>query len=255
MANTGIAHRRLLNQRIAQPTFKKPVEVVNWLGAVQAQDFGAAKWAVGLRMAGGNDLEVEQAVNEGTILRTHVLRPTWHFVTPADIRWLLALTGPRVNAANATWYRQLELDEAVFRQTNKLIEKALEGGKQLTRPELATILQQAGIAAQDTVRLSFIVMRAELDGLICNGANQGKQITYALLEERVPPVRPLTREEALAEITRRYFISHGPATIADFGWWSGLTAADARAGLKLVEDEIEHEVIDGQTFWFGADPA
>jgi hypothetical protein len=225
------------------------------MGAVQAQDYGAAKWAVGQRVAGSTDASIEQAVNDGAILRTHVLRPTWHFVAPADIRWLLALTGPRVNIASGSYYRRLELDEAIFKQTNAVLEKALQGGKALTRPELVAAFEQAGINTQDLLRFTWIIIQAELAGLICNGARQGKLITYALLEERVPPVKPLTREEALAEITRRYFTSHGPATLPDFVWWSGLTTADARAGLNLVGEQLEHEVIDGQTYWFKATAA
>lgn len=253
MANQAIAYRRLINQGIARPNFDKPSEVVQWLGAVQAQDYGAAKWAVGLRMAGdATDATVEQAIAEGSILRTHVLRPTWHYVTPADIRGLLTLTGPRVDAACATYYRKLELDDATFKKSNTLIEKALQGGKQLTRAELGTVLQQGGVESQDLLRLTYLVMKAELVGLICSGANQGKQITYALLEERVPPSKPFNRDEALTDLVRRYFTSHGPATIADFVWWSGLTAADTRIGLDIVGGELAKEEIEGQTYWFSA---
>lgn len=248
MAPLDIARLRLHNQGISRSTFADPSAVVRWLGAVQSQDYTAAKWALGLRLPGSTDEMIEQAFADGAILRTHVMRPTWHFVLPADIRWLLALTAPRVKAAMAYGNRQAELDEALFQQSYTVLTRALQGGKQLTRPELASALQQAGIATND-LRLSHIMMRAELDGIVCSGARQGKQFTYTLLDERVPPSRPLAHEEALAELTRRYFSSHGPATLADFAWWSGLTMTDARAGLALVSSHLLCEKVADQSYW------
>jgi hypothetical protein len=250
MTNLDIARQRLHNQLITRSTFEKPEDVVQWLGAVQAQDYAAAKWAVGLRLHGTTDGDIEQAFAGGAILRTHLMRPTWHFVSPADIRWLLALTAPRVHAMNAYWYRKLELDDAIIISSNAVLAKALQGGKQLTRPELVSVLQQGGIATDDLQRFTYIMMRAELDGIVCSGARRGKQFTYALLDERAPQTRTFDRDEALAEFARRYFTSRGPATLQDFVWWSGLTLADARAGLKMVPSQFMHEVLDGQTYWF-----
>jgi Winged helix DNA-binding domain len=197
---------------------------------VQAQDFGAAKWALGLRTTSATDAEVEDAFNRGAILRTHVLRPTWHFVRPADIRWMLALTAPRVHAANASAYRTFGLDAAVFRRTNRALAKAL-AGRHLTRPELARILRREDIA------LGYVLMRAELDAVIVSGPLRGKQRTYALFDERVPPSPALARDEALAQLARRYFDSRAPATVKDFAWWSGLSMADAAAGAAMVDAE------------------
>ena len=135
-------------------------------------------------------------------------------------------------------------------RSNAALAKALQGGKQLTRSQLATVLQQAGIATDDLQRFTYLMMRAELDGIVCSGARRGKQFTYALLDERAPQARTLDRDEALAEFARRYFTSHGPATLQDFVWWSGLTVTDARAGLEMVRSQLTHEVIDGQTYWF-----
>ena len=250
MTNPDIARQRLHNQLISQRTCEKPGDVVEWLGAVQAQDYGAAKWAVGLRLQGATDGAIEQAFASGALLRTHVMRPTWHFVSPADIRWMLALTAPRVNAANAYHYRRLELDDAIFTRSNAALANALQGGKQLTRPELVSVLKLAGIATDDLLRFTYIMMRAELSGIVCSGARRGKQFTYALLDERAPQARTLDRDEALAQFARRYFTSHGPATLQDFVWWSGLAVADARAGLELVTSQLTHEVVDSQTYWF-----
>jgi hypothetical protein len=249
MTNFEIAQQRLHNQFITRQTFEKASDVVRWLCAVQAQDYAAAKWALGLRMQNSTDTFIEQSFNEGTILRTHVMRPTWHFVLPADIRWMLALTTPRVIAATAYYYRTLGLDDAFFSHSNAVLAKALQGGKQLTRAELASELKQASIAIDNLQRVGQIIMRAELDGIICSGARRGKQFTYALLNERAPEARTLNREESLAELTLRYFSSHGPATLQDFVWWSGLTVVDAKAGLGLVASELVCEVIDNQTYW------
>jgi hypothetical protein len=248
-----IAHRRLAGQHLISPTFSEPSEVVRYLGAVQAQDYPGAKWGIAQRMPAALDATIEQAMTDGTILRTHVMRPTWHFVTPADIRWMLALTAPRVNALMAYYDRKLELDDDVFRRSNRALTRALRDGKQLTRPELAQVLLRAGFDTSLPQRMGHLMMRAELDAIVCSGARRGKQFTYALLEERVPPAAPLGRAESLYELTTRYFTTRGPATPQDFAWWSGLTVADAKEGLHLAEDRLQNETIANKTYWF--DPA
>jgi hypothetical protein len=248
MTNLDIMHQRLTNQHLQGTAFEKPEDVVAWQGAVQAQDYAGAKWAVGQRVQGADDAAVERAFTEGAILRTHVMRPTWHFVAPADIRWLLALTAPRVHAVNATMYRQLELDDALFGRSNRAMAEALVGGQYLTRSELAAVLGQAGIVAEG-MRLGYIVHRAELDAIVCSGPRRGKQFTYALLDERAPQAKSLERDEALAELTKRYFTSHGPAMVQDFAWWSGLTIADVWEGLDMVKDALIQETVGDQTYW------
>ena len=248
MTNLKIAQQRLHNQHLSRAGFETPDEVVKWFGAVQAQEYALAKWALGLRMQQATDEDLEQAFTEGIILRTHIMRPTWHFVTPEDIRWIQALTAPRVNVVNGSMYRQLELDERLFWRSNEVMVKALEGGKQLTRSELGLALEQAGIVATG-IRLGYIIHRAELEALVCSGARRGKQLTYALVAERAPQAKTLPRDEALAELTRRYFMSHGPAQAQDFVWWSGLTAAEAKTGLEMVKSELSQEVIEGRTYW------
>ena len=250
MSLVDITGARLQNQRLSSAGFAKPEDLVSWLGAVQAQDYSGAKWAVALRMRRPTDTAIERAFTSGAILRTHVLRPTWHFVAPADIRWMLALTAPRVKAAMARYDRQLGLDADTYKRSHKALARALHGGVQLTRQELKHALERAGVAAGGVQRLAHLVMRAELDGLICSGGRREKQFTYALLDERVPASRGLTRDEALAELSRRYFTSRGPAQVGDFAWWSGLTAADAGAGLAMVESRLARDVIDGKTYWF-----
>ncbi len=244
-----IVSARLRNQRLRGARFATPVDAVSWLGAVQAQEYDNAKWALALRTQRTSDAAIEHALTEGTILRTHVLRPTWHFVAAADIRWMLALTGPRISAAMASYNRQLELDAGVLRRSQQTMVRALRGGVHLTRQELKAVLQRDGINADGVQRLAHIVMQAELDGVICSGVRRGRQITYALLDERVAASPTLSRDDALAELARRYFTSHGPAQLHDFAWWSGLTVPDARTGIGMVEREFEKEIVDGKTYW------
>jgi DNA glycosylase AlkZ-like len=250
-----IVQLRLLNQRISLPTFAKPEEVVNWLGAVQAQDYFGAKWSVGLRMRSAKDNAIDQAFNDGSILRTHLLRPTWHFVTPEDIRWLLALTAPQVHKISAYMVRNVKLDDSIFKRSDVILGKALEGGNQLTRDELKGVLERAGIATNNGVRTSYLMMHAELEGIICSGGRRGKQFTYALLDERAPQTGTLAREEALAELARRYFVSRGPATVQDFAKWSGLTVADARGGLEAIKSDLQRETSEGNVYWFSGTTA
>jgi hypothetical protein len=240
---------RLRNQWLTRTTFRDPAEVVAWLGAVQSQDYPGAKWALGQRAIGSTDASVERAFNEGAILRTHILRPTWHFVAPADLRWMMALSGPRVDARCRTYYTKLELDPALLNRSRKVFERALEGGHQLTRTELQQALARAKIAVAG-IRLAFVVMRAELDAVICSGARRGKHFTYALFDERVPAGNAWTRDQALAELTVRFFASHGPATVKDFAWWSGLTVQDVRNGIAMVKPALAKEDIGNRTYWF-----
>lgn len=240
--------QRLRNQLLVGATSRSPQDVVSWLGAVQAQDYVGAKWALGLRGRGITDAVVERALDEGRVLRTHVLRPTWHLVAPADIRWMLALTAPRVHRFSGSYYRKHALDDKVFARCHKAIARALEGGRHLTRAELQVALRKSGIES-DTLRLGLIVMHAELSALICSGPRRGTQITYALLEERVPPAPARSRAEALAELTRRYVTSHGPVTVSDFSWWSGLSVKDAKAGLESIASELAQRVLGDCTYW------
>lgn len=242
----------MFSQRIAGSPFESPEEVVRWLGCVQSQDPIGARWSVGQRVADCTDADVSAAFDEGRILRTHVLRPTWHYVTRENILWTLQVTAPRVHALNAYMYRQSELDDAIFARSQELFTNALQGGRHLTRAELAAVLAGGGIVAE-TTRLACIVMQAELEGLICSGAVRGKQHTYALLAERAPRARRLDDNEALAALTLRYFTGHGPATEQDFAWWSSLSLTAVRRGLEIVKADLDHEQIDGQTFWFSAD--
>lgn len=244
----SIAALRLHNQHIRQQSLTAPRAVVAWHGAVQAQDYNNAKWAVGLRLLNGTDDLVEQAMNAGDIIRTHVLRPTWHFVAPADLRWMLQLSAPQIKTQSGSRQRELGLDAETLKKSNDVIARTLEGGKHLTREELFRALEQSGIAV-DAHRIVHIMMHAELDAVVCSGARRGKEQTYALLDERVAPAPMPARTEQLALLARRYFFSHAPATLQDFTWWSGLKAGDARAALDMIQSELKSFLYHQLTYW------
>jgi hypothetical protein len=245
----AIATRRLIGQHLTNPLRGSAGALVRRLGAVQSQDYPAAKWALGLRLESATDAGIEQAFDTGEVLRTHVLRPTWHFVHPADIRWMLALTAPRVKSLMEVYDRQLELDDKIYRRTNKVIARALRDGNHLTRQELAGVLRDARLDPGSSQRLGHMVMRAELDAVVCSGPRRGKQCTYALLDERAPEAGQPAREEALLELTTRYFATRSPATAQDFAWWSGLTVGEARTGIEAARPSLVEETIDGRRYW------
>ncbi|MFZ6014048.1 MAG: winged helix DNA-binding domain-containing protein [Bacteroidota bacterium] len=255
MTTSDIIHQRLVNQQIARTKFKTVQDIVGWMGAMQAQEFTMVKWAIGLRLPGSTEADIELAFNNGEILRTHLLRPTWHFVTPADIRWMLALTAPRVHAANAYIYHQCELPAALLNKCANIVAKTLEGGKHLTRHALKAALEKKKIIT-DGLRLSCIMMYAELEGIICSGARQGKQFTYALIDEWAPEkiyqrgATSFHKKDALGELTTRYFTSRGPASAQDFAYWSGLTVKEAKEGIEMLSASFGRETWKNQEYIF-----
>ena len=235
------------NQRIAEGSVRSPADIVTWFGAVQAQEFLPAMWGLGLRMrSSAVEGDLLRAFDAGRILRTHVMRPTWHFVTPRDIRWMLELTAPRVHRVMATYNRKMGLDAPILTRAAAIIEKALDGGSALTRPELGARLAESGLRFKG-VHLAHISMYAELEAIICSGPRRAGRSTYMLLAERAPRAVGLSRDEAIAELTRRYFRSHGPATLRDFMWWSGLSAADARRGVSMIRARCAD--LAGRKYW------
>lgn len=248
MSLSSIPPLRLQQQQIAQSAISSIGELVRHMGAIQAQDYPMSKWAVGLRVPNATDAAVEAALDRGELVRTHVLRPTWHLVAGQDVRWMLALTGQRIKAASAARDRDLGIDAALYARTNDLIVKALEGGHHLTREELMQSIERGGVAT-DASRAVHFMMNAEVDGLVCNGVMRGKTHTYALIDEKIPAAPVLSREEAIHTLAQRYFTSHAPATLADFHWWSGLSMPDARAGLESVRNTLESFEIEGKVYF------
>jgi hypothetical protein len=251
MTSFDIAHQRLYNQHISSAIFDKPGDVVGWLGAVQAQDFLGSLWAVGLRTRNATEQDIEKALADKIIVRTWPLRGTLHFVAAADVRWMLELLTPRIIAASASRRQRLELDDTLFERSKALFVRALQGGRQLPRQAMYGLLDAAHISTAGGRGL-HILCRLALDGVLCFGAREGKQQTFALLDEWVPKARTMARDEALTELAKRYFTSHGPATLQDYVWWSGLRTSDAKAGLEMAKRHLVREVIDGQIYWFAS---
>lgn len=244
-----IARRRLHGLLLRGRGAAAPGDVAGRLTAMQAQEHGYARWSVAQRTAGSPGAPaVDAAFDEGRVLRTHLLRPTWHYVSPADLRWLMRLSGPRVNAGNARRYAELGLDGPVLARSDDVIAQQVAGGPR-TRRELAAALEARGIPAEGQ-RIAHMLMHAELEMVICSGPMRGKQHTYAPFDQRVPDGPGLDGDEALAELAWRYFSTRGPATLTDFSWWSGIRAADARRGLEIVRSRLSSREIDGLTYWF-----
>lgn len=235
---------RLVAQQLTGTAITTAEDMVHYLGAMQAQDYAMSKWAIGTRLP-VTEQTVEQAINEGRIVRTHVLRPTWHLIAAADAHWMLSLTAPHIRKAYTTMGNRLGIDAAFLKNSNKIISKLLAKNQHLTREEIMKHIKLPGEMAND-FRPSLVMMHAELEGIACNGAMRGKEPTYALLDERVAAPKPIGRDEALARLARMYFTSHGPATAADFAWWSGLPAADVKKAVDFVRGEFEI-IQDGKT--------
>jgi len=246
---TAISVQRLFNQQIAESKFSAADEIVGWMGAMQAQDYPMAKWAIGLRLQDSKDQLIEAAINRGDILRTHILRPTWHFVSADDIYWLLELTAPHIFSSLKFRHKFLEISDDILKKSNKLIEKALSTGSHLTREEIAKILAKARIKT-DLNRLSHLLLLAELAGITCSGVARGNRTTYALLPKRVPHRKVYPHDESLAKLAQRYFNSRGPARLQDFIWWSGLPAAKAKKALELAKSNFISQTIDSEEYWF-----
>ena len=234
---------------IAKPELKTVSEVVSRMGAIQAQDYLMSKWAVGVRLSDPALEKVESSINNGEIVRVHVLRPTWHLISSTDIHWMMMLTAQKVKSSFKARYKELELTESVISKTQAIIVRKLSNRSYLTREELAEEFTKSEIRT-DANRLSHILFCAELDGLVCSGPIKENKITYALLHEWAPKKTELTKDEALAELARRYFTSRCPATLEDFAWWSNLSVTDSRKALDFVKSGFYSETIGSSTYWF-----
>jgi hypothetical protein len=252
MKPQDILYSRLLNHGLSREVFSTPAEVVTWFGAMQAQDYPGAKWAIALRIPGATDETIEQAIDNKEIVRSWSLRGTWHFMSPEDIRWILQIAASRIGSLYASYYRKLDLDKAMLSKCCKVMEQEMKDGSLLTREEIAAALQKKKIVTQD-MRLSFILLHAALHGLICHTSRRKKSFTFGLLDEWIPAAPKHTRGEAIEALTKRYFISHGPATVQDFAWWSGLTVADSKKGIEMAGKTLITEALDKTNYYLSVD--
>lgn len=243
-----ISSSRLISQKIEYSDFTTVKEIINWMAAMQAQDFDMAKWALGVRMKDPAKNIIESAIDSGEVLRIHVLRPTWHLVSADDIYWILRLNSNKIKSSLKSRHKELELTEKIIGITSGILEKSLSGGLNLTRNEIASAFHKAGIRT-DQNRLSHIMFRAEMDELVCSGPSRENKSTYALLYERVPEKKEMPRDESLAELARRYFTSRCPATLEDFVWWSNLSVSDALKATDYLKPGFITETIDSKKYW------
>ncbi len=219
------------------------------MGAIQAQDYSMSKWGIGLRLCNPDEKMVESSYDNGEILRIHVLRPTWHFVSSEDIHWMINLTAPKIKSSLKSRHKQLELSESIINRSFSVIENKLCDGISLTRGELADEFHKVGIKT-DANRLSHILFCAELEGIACSGPIKAKKQTYSLLADRVPKKKELSRDEAMAELAKRYFTSHCPSTIQDFAWWSNLSLTEIRKTIDSIKSEFITKTTDSGQYLY-----
>ena len=245
-----VLSRRLATQQLSGARAATAAEVVRRLTCVQAQEHAHAFWSVGMRTAGLDAAAVRAEFDAGAFLRTHVLRPTWHLVPAEDLRWVLAATSARVHRLNGTMLRREGLDAALLARGADLVAAALAGHRYRTRTELGGVLAAAGLPGQG-LGLVYVLMQAELEGLICSGPMRGGTHTYALVDERVPA--GAHRDGDLAELARRFFVGHGPASEADLRRWASLTAAQSRQALDAAGSRLASVEVEGTRLWFDPD--
>ena len=230
---------RLYSHQLVSPKFEDPKTLVSWMGAIQAQDYPMSKWAVGSRLQSGSLQKIDEALNRGEILRTHVLRPTWHLVAAEDIRWMLKLSEKRVKSAYASYTRALksEITEQEYGVFNDLMVQILAGNKSLTKQDIESQATLRGLNTENK-RIERLIGNAEIEAVICSGADIAGKPTYALLDERAPRVAEISRDEALAKLASKYSQSHSPASLVDFAWWSGLSLTEARQAIASIKSEL-----------------
>ncbi|MBD2860648.1 winged helix DNA-binding domain-containing protein [Paenibacillus oceani] len=248
MREPSIPYRRIFNLHIAGDKFNKPEQVVRHLGALQAQDYHQALWAVGVRMQAATAADIEQSIADRKIMLTWPLRGTIHLVLPEDVRWVLKLLAPRVLAKDQRRLEQLDLDQTTIERSKQIIHDALQGNKRIIRPHLMQLLEDHGIGTNNQ-RGYHLLWHLAVSGHICLGPREGKQQTFVLLDEWVPAAKEIPRSEALALLAERYFTGHGPATVQDFSWWAGITLSDARQGVEAAQSRLAMEKMQGQEYW------
>lgn len=244
-----VSNIRLVNQQIEASTFKEGKDLVSWMGAMQAQDYAMATWGIGLRIPGSTEKLIQKEIDSGAILRTHLLRPTWHLVSADDIWWILDLTAAQVRTKSGSRLKELGINSQLCLKSNQVIESAFANHKYLTREQLYVELEQNKVGGGKDC-WSHLIFLAELEGILCSGIKQDKNQTYAILGDRVPRPASISRDEALAKLAFKFFSSHCPASLNDFIWWSGLPITAAKRALEIIKPGFISEIIAGQEFWF-----
>jgi len=249
MMKFNLALERLRFQRIGFLPFENPIDVVQYMCGLQAQDYEMARWAIAVRMKNPESDRITRELDSGLILRTHIFRPTWHFIPGEDLKWMMNFSAPYIKKLNASQENKIGLDQALLTKTKKIIEKAFKDHTFLTKEEIVLALNRDKINT-DGLRPIHILFDAECSSLICSGPKMGHQHTYALLDSRVPSSIKKTNEEALAELTKRYFQSHGPASIKDLAKWMSISLNKAKEGVALIGQGLDSITIDEYPHYF-----
>ncbi len=252
MNRSELLNIRLYNQLLLSHEIGDPHEIVSWMGAMQSQALDMAKWAIGTRLENRNVKDIDEALNAGKIIRTHILRPTWHFVSAEDIHWMFDLSNPRLKPIYRSYAKTFGADESLIYRAVPVLERGLMGGKHLTKQEIGDTLLEQDIILDDG-HLQLTISYAEMEGILINGRLKGNKQTFTLFEEWVPRRKTMSKEEALECLARRFFTSHGPATIDDFVWWSGLTMTQCRQAIEMIKADFICETINGRDFWMKND--
>lgn len=240
---------RLLNQRLASTEFERPVDVVSHFGAMQSQDYAMAKWAVGMRTQNPSDLAIEACVNSGDIIRTHILRPTWHFVNRKDVRWMMTLSAPYVKKATQYVDAQVGLTDEIFKKIWKKIEIELQLEDNLTKKDLMNRLAKRKIRIEGLMATQVLI-RAELEMHVCSGVRHENKVTYSLFDARIPRSEKISKKDSIVKLASLYFNSRGPATIKDFMWWSGLSLSESKFGVSALGKNLKCASLGGLDYLY-----
>ena len=240
----------MLNQQLLSPLYERPEDIVAWQGAMQAQDYNYFRWAIGIRQRTPQLVGLQEAFAKAELLRLHLLRCTVQVVSQTDIGWLLPLCKERNLRTLQSWHKSINISfsESHFEEITRAMQELLAGGKSLPKRAIAEELTSLGLLPDDRLLTSLLV-RSEIEGLLCSGVMQGREATWALLSERVPTIRSLTPDEALKQLAVKYFRSHSPASLEDFAWWSGLSKTQCRKALTLIANEVEEIKVEEETMY------
>lgn len=244
------AHIRLLNHQLISPQYSSPHDIVKWMGAMQAQEYRMFRWALGLRMKKPSMEAVKDDFDNGRIIRAHLFRTTWQIVAAEDYRWMLELC--RKNNIRAVKgflaYHGVSLTETEYERGNEMILSILQDKEEVTAQEIYSCFRESGMDISRHTA-SIYIRRAEFDGIVCNGSLSLKENTYTLTDKKITKASLPSREEAVTMLARIYFRSHGPATLNDFVWWSGLQRKEAKSGIEAIRSEFRTFCHGGEEFY------
>lgn len=255
MERRDVLAARLATQRLTGPAAGSPEQAVRDLLCVQAQDAALARAMIAYRAA-GTVAGVDAAVADGRLIRTHVLRPTWHYVAATDLRWLLALTAAPMAARLGAREHQLGIDHGLVDAALRVFADRLAGRRFALRKELAAALAEAGLLdPADPLtgqRVGHLLMFAEYRALVCSAPVASPTHHYALVDEVVPPAAAKPREEAVTDLVLRFIQGHGPVALKELQRWTPIPLVEIRGALDRLSGLLERQTVEDMELWSGA---